>query len=118
MSRREQRRAWVLSRASPRRVPEAARTRILELAEAAYFDVNDSHLAEREGIEVSRVTLRRLLRDAGRSPRRRRRAPRHRRRRDRMPREGMLLQTDGAGSSRARSFTPRSRNERQGGQIH
>jgi transposase len=144
MSRREQRRAWVLSRVeaeemsvpeaarllgltersirrlrermrragpaglvhgnrgrdSPRRLPEAARTRILELAEATYFDVNDSHLAEllaeREGIEVSRVTLRRLLRDAGRSPRRRRRAPRHRRRRDRMPREGMLLQTDGS----------------------
>jgi transposase len=87
-------------RASPRRVPAATRARILALVEATYADVNDTHLAEllaeREGIEVGRVTLRRLLRDAGRPPRRRRRAPRHRRRRDRMPREGMLLQTDGS----------------------
>ena len=33
-------------RASPRRVPEATRSRILELVEQVYFDVNDSHLAE------------------------------------------------------------------------
>ena len=144
MSKREQRRAWVLSRveaeemgvaeaagllgltersirrlrvrlaaqgpaglvhgnrgrASPRRLAQATRERILELVETTYFDVNDSHLAEllaeREGIEVSRVTLRRILRGAGRPPRRRRRAPQHRSRRDRMPQEGMLLQTDGS----------------------
>ena len=87
-------------RASPRRLPEATRARILELAEGMYADVNDSHLtellAEREGISVSRPVLRRLLRGAGRRPKRRRRAPRHRRRRDRMEREGLLLQTDGS----------------------
>jgi transposase len=87
-------------RASPRRLPEATRTRILALVEEVYADVNDSHLAEllteREGIVVGRVSLRRLLRDAGRPPRRRRRAPRHRSRRERMPKEGQLLQTDGS----------------------
>ena len=87
-------------RASPRRLAQATRERILELVETTYFDVNDTHLtellAEREGIELSRVTLRRLLRGAGRSPQRRRRAPRHRSRRERMPKAGMLLQTDGS----------------------
>jgi len=87
-------------RASPRRLPEATRARILELAEGSYADVNDSHLAEllaeREGIAVSRPVVRRLLRSAGRRPKRRRRAPRHRSRRDRMEREGLLLQTDGS----------------------
>ena len=87
-------------RISPRRLPEATKDRILGLVETTYFDVNDSHLAEllaeREGIEVSRVTLRRILRAEGRPPRRRRRAPQHRRRRDRMPRAGLLLQTDGS----------------------
>ena len=87
-------------RASPRRLEEAVRARILELVEQTYFDVNDSHLAdlliEREGIVVGRVTLRRLLRGAGRPARRRRRAPAHRSRRDRMPKAGMLLQTDGS----------------------
>jgi hypothetical protein len=33
-------------RASPRRLPEATRVRILALAEDTYADVNDSHLAE------------------------------------------------------------------------
>ena len=87
-------------RASPRRLPEATRERILELVEATYADVNDTHLAEllaeREDITVSRLSLRRLLREAGGPARRRRRAPQHRRRRDRMPRAGMLLQTDGS----------------------
>jgi transposase len=87
-------------RASPRRLDAPTRARILELVEQTYFDVNDSHLAEllaeREGIAVSRVTLRRLLRGAGRAPPRRRRPPAHRRRRERMVRAGLLLQTDGS----------------------
>jgi hypothetical protein len=62
--------------------------------------VNDSHLAdllaEREGITIARSSLQRLLRGAGRPSARTRRAPAHRRRRDRMPNEGLLLQTDGS----------------------
>ncbi len=87
-------------RASPRRVSDATRRRILELVDGRYGGVNDSHLAdllaEREGIVISRQALQRLLRGEGRPAKRRRRAPKHRSRRDRMPREGQLLQTDGS----------------------
>jgi transposase len=79
---------------------EATRAEIVGLSETTYAHVNDSHLAEllaeREGITISRSSLRRLLRAAGRPAPRRRRPPRHRSRRDRRPREGMLLQTDGS----------------------
>ena len=87
-------------RASPRRLDEATQARILELAEEAYAGCNDSHLAdllaEREGITISRQALQRLLRGAGRPSTRKRRTPKHRSRRDRMPQEGLLLQTDGS----------------------
>lgn len=87
-------------RASSRRLADATRAKILSLSRETYHDVNDTHLsellAEREGITISRVSVRRLLRGAGRAPQRRRRAPSHRRRREREPREGLLLQTDGS----------------------
>ena len=87
-------------RASPRRLAEATRTRILGLADGAYAGFDDTHLAEvlaeREGITISRPGLRRLLRSTGRKAKRRRRAPRQRSRRDCMEREGLLLQTDGS----------------------
>jgi transposase len=87
-------------RPSPRRLDAAAAERILLLARTSYDGANDCHLAEllaeREGIEIGRSTLRRLLRDAGQPSPRRRRAPRHRSRRDRMPQEGMLIQADGS----------------------
>ena len=87
-------------RVSPRRLPDAVRERILELAADEYAGLNDSHLAdllaEREGIAIGRSSLQRLLREAGRPSPRKRRSPRHRSRRDRMPREGLLLQTDGS----------------------
>ncbi len=76
------------------------RNRVAALAEGAYANCNDQHLtdllAEREGIVVSRSSVRRIRRAAGlRSPQRRR-APRHRSRRERMPQSGMLLQVDGS----------------------
>ena len=87
-------------RPSSRRLDESTRARILELAGDRYAGLNDSHLAdllaEREGITIGRSSLRRLLRAAGRPSPRKRRAPAHRSRRDRMPREGLLLQTDGS----------------------
>ncbi len=87
-------------RASSRRLPDATKAKVLELAAETYHDVNDTHLsellAEREGITISRVSVRRLLRHAGRTPQRVRRAPQHRSRRDRRAREGLLLQTDGS----------------------
>src|SRR5450759_5512858 len=82
-------------RASPRRIDPAIRARVVELAATTYAGVNDSHLAEllveRASIVLSRPTLRRILRAAGRPSPRRRRAPAHRSRRPRMPAEGLLL---------------------------
>ena len=53
-------------------------------------------LREREGIEIGRDTLRKILTNAGVNSPRRRRPPKHRVRRQRMPREGMLIQVDGS----------------------
>jgi hypothetical protein len=87
-------------RPSTRRLDPDLGQRIVELAATTYAGANDCHLAEllaeQEGIDISRSSLRRLLRAAGRSSPRRRRPPRHRSRRDRMPQEGMLLQVDGS----------------------
>ena len=87
-------------RVSPRRLDEATRARILEFAKEEYAGCNDSHLAdllaEREGITIARSSLQRLLREAGHVTTRKRRTPKHRSRRDRMPQEGLLLQTDGS----------------------
>jgi transposase len=87
-------------RTSPRRLAEATRTQILDLAATVYDGANDSHLAEllaeRDGIVIGRSSLQRLLRSAGRASPRHRRAPRHRSRRDRMPQAGLLVQLDGS----------------------
>jgi transposase len=87
-------------RPSPRRVPRGVRAKVLTLARTTYAGCNDHHLtellAEREGLRLSRVTIRRLLRQAGIGSPRTRRPPRHRRRRDRMPQAGLLVQLDGS----------------------
>lgn len=86
-------------RASPRRVEPDRRARIIELRER-YGPINDSHfcelLAEREGIAISRESLRTILRASGIASPRRRRSPRYRSRRPRMGAEGTLLQLDGS----------------------
>ena len=51
---------------------------------------------EREGIDLSRSTVRRILVSAGMDSHRHRRPPGHRVRRKRMAQEGMLLQIDGS----------------------
>lgn len=80
--------------------PLAIREQAITLARERYSGVNHTHLAEllaeREGITISRSTLRRLLIGAGLPSPRRGRSPRHRCRRQRMPQEGMLLQLDGS----------------------
>ncbi len=86
-------------RASPQRIHPDRRIRIIELRER-YGALNDTHfgelLAEREGIMVSRESLRAILRGAGIASPRRRRPPRYRSRRPRMGAEGTLLQLDGS----------------------
>ena len=87
-------------RPSPRGLPQPVRQRILRLARTTYAGFNDHHLTEKlrevEGLELSRETLRRLLRAAGIGPPRKRRPPAHRQRRARRPREGEMLQVDGS----------------------
>jgi transposase len=87
-------------RASPRRLADADRARIVELARGRYRGVNDTHLAEllaeAEGIGIGRSSLQRLLRGAGVASPRRRRPPRYRSRRERMAQAGLLVQLDGS----------------------
>ena len=81
-------------------VPEDITEAVVVLAGERYVGFNHSHftevLAEREGIHLSRQTVRRLLNRCGLASAKRHRPPKHRVRRERMPREGMLLQIDGS----------------------
>jgi transposase len=87
-------------RQSRRRTDPAVAQRVVELALGRYAGINDCQLtellAEHDGLELGRVTVRRILRAAGIASPRRRRPPRHRSRRERMPKEGLLLQLDGS----------------------
>jgi transposase len=87
-------------RAPKHALGEAVRARVVELARTTYAGCNHQHLsellAEREGIGLSRSTLRRWLLGAGLPSPRKRRAPTHRGRRERYAQEGMLLQMDGS----------------------
>jgi transposase len=87
-------------RPSHRRLPAAVIERVLRLARGTYAGFNDHHLCEklveREGIALSRETLRRLLRQQGFGSPRKRRAPAHRQRRVRSAQLGELVQLDGS----------------------
>ena len=69
-------------------VPEATRSRVVHLAGTMYVGANHTHLSEllseREGIDIGRITLRRILVSAGMESPRKRRPPKHRVRRQRM----------------------------------
>ena len=76
---------------------ETKMTYVVQLARTRYAGTNHTDLTEllmeREGIDLSRSTVRRILVSAGMdSPPGRRRLPRHCVRRERMAQEGMLLQ--------------------------
>ena len=87
-------------RRAPNATSEATKTAVLHLARTRYSGTNHTHmselLSEREGIDITRSTLRRLLVSAGENSPRGRRPPKHRVRRQRMPSEGMLIQVDGS----------------------
>ena len=80
--------------------PHALATEVIRLARTRYTGVNHTHMSEllreREGIDVGRDTLRKILTGAGVNSPRQRRPPKHRVRRQRMLREGMLIQLDGS----------------------
>ena len=81
-------------------VLESEAAAVVRLASTKYAGTNHTHLAEllgeREGINMSRPTVRRILVKAGIGNPRSRRAQQHRMRRQRMPQEGMLVQVDGS----------------------
>ena len=87
-------------RRAPNTTPDSIKTEVLSLARTTYSGVNHTHLSEllreRDGMDIARNTLRRILVGAGLLSPRRRRPPKHRVRRQRMPREGMLIQIDGS----------------------
>lgn len=97
--------AAVIAHGNRDRLPSNAtspmvKAQVIALAHERYKGVNHTHmtelLAEREGVVLSRSTVRRLLVGAGLPSPRHRRPPRHRCRRLRMPQEGMLVQVDGS----------------------
>lgn len=85
-------------RKSLRKVPERIHQQILALARQKYANINDTHLKEilqrEDGIIVGRSTLRRILREAGIAPKRKRRPSKYRSRRERKEAFGMMLQID------------------------
>jgi transposase len=87
-------------RKPPNTLDEELKKQVLELAQKKYIGFNTQHftdcLSEREGINISRSSVRNLLLSAGIKSPKRRCAPKHRSRRERYPQEGMLLQIDGS----------------------
>jgi hypothetical protein len=83
-------RKWALKPSVRRKIEKPARTR--------YAGFNDTHLceklAEREGVEVSRETVRRVPRAARIASPQRRRAKKYRARRERRPRLGEMALAD------------------------
>lgn len=82
------------------RVDDAMRGAIVEQALTTFVGFNPVHLAETlaetDPTIPSARTVQRILTAAGVRPPRTRRPPAHRSRRERMPKAGMLLQTDGS----------------------
>lgn len=85
---------------SPRKMPDEVKEQILTLHHTQYPMFNDTHFTEKlredHGLNLSRETVRRILRDAGIPPKRRRRQPKHRYRRPRKEQAGDLIQFDGS----------------------
>ena len=80
--------------------PEEQKDEVVRLASGPYDGANYAHLAdllaERDGLRLSRWTVRRILKAAGLRGAQRRRRGKHRSRRERYPQEGMLFQVDGS----------------------
>jgi transposase len=87
-------------RPSNHRIKEALRERVLELSREIYWDFNDTHFTEKlrecEGIVLNRESVRKLRREAGVAPKRKRRGPKHHKRRERKAQEGWMVLWDGS----------------------
>jgi transposase len=87
-------------RPSPRALNGELTQRIIALSREKYANFNDTHFTEKlreiEGITVGRDTVRRLRRNNGIAPKRKRRARKHHQRRARKPQAGMMVLWDGS----------------------
>ena len=86
--------------ASKQATAVAVKEAVLRLGRTKYAGFNDRHLTEKlceeEKLDVSRETVRRLLRGAGVGSPRKRRRKKHRSRRERKPHAGMMMLWDGS----------------------
>ena len=101
-------------RQPPNATPDAVVSDVVRLARTRYEGANHTHLSEllseREGIDIGRTTLRRILVNAGLSSPRLRRPSKHRVRRQRMPRTELRLagaSSNGAANRVLEQFLPR-----------
>ncbi len=87
-------------RPSNHRTPEEVQETVLQLSRQRYSEFNDTHftekLLEQEGLELCRETVRKMRREAGIEPKRKRRSPKHRKRRERKAQEGLMALWDGS----------------------
>ena len=87
-------------RPSPRALNGELAQRIITLSREKYANFNDTHFTEKlregEGITVARDTVRRLRRNNGIAPKRKRRTRKHHQRRARKPQAGMMVLWDGS----------------------
>jgi transposase len=87
-------------RSPQNRIPDKTKEKVLALSCQKYSEFNDRHfgeqLTEEEGIILGRETVRRVRREAGIFPKRKRRAKRHRKRRERRSQEGWMVLWDGS----------------------
>jgi transposase len=81
-------------------ISEEVRQQVIDLATTSYAGCDYQHLrdllAERDGIQLSRSSVRRILLTAGLGSPKQQRRRQHRRRRTRYAQEGLLLQIDGS----------------------
>jgi len=89
-----------MGKPSNHRTPEQVREKVLQLSRQRYGEFNDTHftekLREQEGLELSRETVRKMRREAGIGPKRKRRPNKHRKRRERKAQEGWMVLWDGS----------------------
>ncbi len=82
-------------RAPSNKMADTVRQRVLRLSRERYWDLNDTHFAEKlreqEKMALSRETIRKIRREAALVPKRRRRGKKHRKRRERMAQEGWMV---------------------------
>ena len=87
-------------RAPSNKTDTSTRAAVLTLSQEKYLSFNDAHfteqLAEKEGISLSRETVRVIRREAGIRPKRKRRPKKHHGRRERKPAEGLMVLWDGS----------------------